>query len=345
MTAALPRTVLVTGASGYIAKHIVRQLLDAGHRVVASTRRPEGLEAIRAAVGPRLADPGTLDRLSGVTLDLLRDDGWDAAMGGVDALMHTASPFPLAQPKNADELIRPAVDGTLRALRASAKAGVGRAVITSSIAAISSSAAPADGRAYAEGDWTDLTYPTTTPYVASKTLAERAARDFVRDEAPGMRLVTVNPGFVLGPPLDADVGTSMEVVMRLMRGKDPMVPRVGFVAVDVADVAAAHVAAMDWDGPEDRFMLAARFVWFVEFARALKAAFPDRKIPVREAPDLLIRALALFDPSLRTITPNLGRVERFDNSRARALLGRDLADPLSATVASARALVDLGLLR
>ncbi len=341
----MPQTVLVTGASGYIAKHIVRQLLDAGHRVVASTRRVEGLAAVKAAVGPRLADAGALDRLSGVTLDLMRDDGWDAAMAGVDVLMHTASPFPLAQPKNPDDLIRPAVDGTLRALRAAAKAGVGRAVVTSSIAAISSSAAPSDGRAYAEGDWTDLTYPTTTPYFASKTLAERAARDFVRDHAPGMRLLTVNPGFVMGPPLDADVGTSMEVVMRFMRGKDPMVPRVGLMSVDVQDVAAAHVAAMDWDGDADRFMLVARFVWFADLTRALKAAFPDRKIPVRVAPDLMIRALALFDPALRTVTPLLGREERFDNARARALLGRDLADPVAATVASGRALIDLGLLR
>jgi dihydroflavonol-4-reductase len=340
-----PRTVLVTGATGYIAKHIICRLLDQGHTVVGSARSPGGDAAVRAAVAPHLAEPGAIGRYRGVTLDLLRDDGWDDALQGVDALMHTASPFPLEQPKNADDLIRPAVDGTLRALRAAANAGVGRVVLTSSIAAISSSAAPSDGQAYSEGDWTDLTFSTTTPYFQSKTLAERAARDFVRDNAPEMRLVTVNPGFVMGPPLDADVGTSMEVVMRLMRGKDPMVPRVGFLAVDVDDVAEAHVRAMDWDGAEDRFMLVARFVWFAEFARALKAAFPDRRIPVREAPDLMIRALALIDPGLRTITPSLGRREAFDNARARLLLGRDLADPLAATVASARALQALGLLR
>lgn len=345
MPAIAPQTVLVTGATGYIAKHIVRRLLDAGHRVVASTRRADGLEAVKAAVGPRLSDKAALGQLSGVTLDLTRDEGWDAAMAGVDVLMHTASPFPLVQPKNPDDLIRPAVDGTLRALRAAAKAGIGRVVLTSSTAAITSSAGPSNGRAYAEGDWTDLTYKGTTPYFASKTLAERAARDFVRDHAPGMRLVTVNPGFVQGPPLDADVGTSIEVVLRLMRGKDPMVPRIGFMAVDVNDVAEAHVRAMDWVGEADRFMLVSRFVWFADMARALKAAFPDRKIPQREAPDALIRLLSLFDPALRTVTPNLGRREQFDNARARALLGREPADPLAATVASARALADLGLLR
>ena len=235
--------VLVTGASGFIAKHVVRELLDAGYRVRGSVRSAARRQEVADAVRPNLADPADLDnRLTCV--DLERDEGWDEAMEGVDVLMHTASPLPFEQPDNEEEIIRPAVDGTLRALKAAHRTGVKRVIMTSSSAAIANGELEPGREAHDERDWTDLSDPRATPYVKSKTLAERAAWDYVEKNAPEIGLTTINPVFVLGPPLDGTLGTSMKVVQRLLRAKDPMLPNFGFATVDVRDIAAMHVKAL-----------------------------------------------------------------------------------------------------
>lgn len=338
----MTQTVLLTGASGYIAKHIALQLLEAGYHVRATLRDLSRSAEVTAAVRPHLSDDNALEsRLSFVVLDLLSDAGWDAAMADVDVVMHTASPFPLTQPKNEDDLIRPAVDGAIRALRAAHRANITRVVLTSSTAAISGSALPAGDTSFDETNWTDPTDPTTSAYVRSKTLAEKAAWDFVRDEAPQMQLTTINPGFVLGAPLDANYGTSIAVIERLLRGKDPMLPDIGFATVDVQDVAEMHVTVIN--RPEtfgQRIMTVDCFLPFAQMARAVKSAFPDRKIPTRVAPDFLIRFLGLFDPAIKSILPGLGRVDKIDNSRARTTLKRGMRQAGKAAVASAKYLVD-----
>lgn len=337
----MPRTVLVTGATGYIAKHIVLQLLDAGHTVVASARRLDRAAELRTALAPHLDDPASLDRLRIVALDLTRDDGWPQAMEGVDALMHTASPFPMVQPRDAEEVIRPAVDGTLRALGAARRAGVSRVVLTSSIAAIMGGDLPPGRNAFTEDDWTDTAHPVATPYVKSKTLAERAAWDFTRAEAPGIALTTINPGFVIGPPLDRNYGTSIQAIERLLQAKDPMLPRFGFCVVDVRDVAAMHVAALERpDTAGKRYIGAERFMWFQEMAAYLRTVFPDRRIVTRGAPDFVVRLLALFDPSIRTIVPTLGRRDEVSNARARADLGIAFRSAEEALHASAAWLIE-----
>jgi dihydroflavonol-4-reductase len=338
----VPQTVLLTGASGYIAKHIALQLLDAGYHVRGSVRDLSRGGEVQDAVRTHLGDASDLEtRLTFVTLDLTSDDGWSAAMAGVDVLMHTASPFPLTPPKNEDDLIRPAVDGALRALRAAHAAGIKRVVFTSSTAAISGSALPAGDVSFDETNWTDPADPAAGAYVRSKTLAELAAWDFVRNEAPDMQLTTINPGFVLGAPLDAQFGTSMAVIHRLLRGKDPMLPDIGFSTVDVLDVAELHVKVID--APEtagQRIMAVDRFLSFAEIAQAIKSAYPDRKIPTRVAPHFAIRFVGLFDPAIKSIIPSLGRVDKTDNTRARTTLGRGMRQAPKAAVSTAKYLID-----
>ena len=315
------RTVLLTGISGFIAKHIAVQLLDEGFAVRGSVRSLDKADAVHDTLLEHVRDKTSVgERLSFVELDLAKDAGWDKAMEGVDVLMHTASPFPMVQPKDEQEVIRPAVEGTLRAMRAAQRAGISRVVMTSSSVAIM------EGNRFErplnEDDWTDPASPHANPYARSKTLAERAAWEFVAREAPDMKLTVINPGFVLGPALDGDYGTSLAVIERLLRAKDPMLPRVGFTSVDVRDIAAMHVRAIDTAEAEGkRFAGVAGFLWFSDMARIVKDAFPERRIPTRVAPDLLIRFLGLFDPAIRTIVPVLGLRQEIDSSRARNVLG------------------------
>ncbi len=338
----MSKTILLTGASGYIAKHIALKLLDAGHTVRGTVRNLARGAEILDAVRPHLSDSTDLDkRLSFVAVDLNVDDGWSTAMDGIDVLIHTASPFPLEQPKDEDELIRPAVDGALRALRAANTAGVKRAVVTSSTVAISGSGLPSGDTAFDETNWTDPNDPEISAYAKSKTLAEQAAWAFVRDEASDLALTVINPGFVIGAPLDASFGTSISVIERLVRGKDPMLPNIGFASVDVRDVAELHVKVID--DPEtfgQRIMAVDCFLSFVQIARAIKTAYPARRIPTRVAPDFLIKLLGIFDPAIKSIIPSLGRVDKLDNTRAIATLGRGMRQAPKAAVSSAAYLID-----
>lgn len=325
----MSRTVLVTGATGYIARHIVAKLLNRGDHVIGSARSTDRDPEMRQALAPTLADPTALDRYRTIALDLTKDDGWAEAMAGVDVLIHTASPFPLAQPKDPQEVIGPAVDGALRALRAARDAGVANVVLTSSSVAITEGPEKA---IYDETDWTPDD-PALTPYTRSKTLAERAAWDFVKDEAPDMRLAVINPTFVQGPPLGDSAGTSISVIRRLVSGKDPMLPRIGFAICDVQDVAEAHIRAIDAEGAAgNRHLVTGGFMWFSEMAETVRKAVPGAKASTRVAPNFVIRVLALFDPAIRTITPQLGKRKESDNTRLRDVLGitpRDIRDTVA----------------
>lgn len=337
--------VFVTGASGFIGKHIVGQLLEAGYQVRGSVRVASKGEEVSRAVAPTLSDPSNLDeRLSFVTLDLAWDQGWDEALAGMDMLIHAASPFPLEQPANADDLIRPAVDGTRRALVAAYHAGVLRVVMTSSCAAVICKELEPGRTALDETDWSDLTGQLATPYVKSKTLAERAAWDFAQDRAHPLQLTTINPAFVVGPPLDAHLNTSLRVVQRILRSKDPMLPNVGFSTVDVRDIAAMHVRALELpDSVGRRFIGGDQFLWFTDMARILRDAYPDRKITTRRAPNVVIRALSMFDKSIGTILPTLDRRDRITCDLARRTFGMKFIDAQCSIKATAHALIEHGL--
>ncbi len=316
--------VLLTGASGYIGKHITLQLLNQGYVVRASVRSLGKSREVIDAVTPSLVDKSNLDsRLTFVELDLEKDAGWDLALAGVDVLMHTASPFPIASPKDENELLRPAVDGTLRALRAAKEAGVKRVILTSSYAAIYGCDLPAGMAQYDETLWTDVTHPVgRVAYTKSKALAERAAWDYIKSEAPGMQLTTINPVLVLGTPLDKSFGSSISVVERILKGKDPMLPDLRFPIVDVRDVAKMHVDSIKADATiGERILATADTYSFVEIAKLLKSVYPKSKVKTAQAPGFLIKFLSLFDGEIKAILPLLGKPMITNNAKAKRLLG------------------------
>jgi dihydroflavonol-4-reductase len=335
----MSKLVVLTGITGFIAKRIAFDLLEAGYSVRGSLRSTGRADEVRIALRPRLSDPSALDRLSFVELDLSSDDGWAEAMDGADALLHTASPFPMTQPRDETDIIAPAVDGTLRALRAAQSAGVTRVVLTSSVVAIE---AKTKAGAFTEDDWSDTDHPKSNAYYKSKTLAERAAWDFVARH-PEMQLTTINPALVLGEPMDSRFGTSLSLIERILGGKDPMLPDFGFAIVDVADISAMHIAALE--RPQSigqRFIGANGTMTMPQIAKHLAARHPDRKIATKIAPKFVLRILSLFDPSIRTVLPGLGHAPQFDNTRAREVLGIDFIAPATAIDKAADAVLAKG---
>lgn len=316
--------VLLTGASGYIGKHITLELLNQGYEVRASVRNLSRASEVREAVGPFLS-PGVdaEKQLTFVELDLESDTGWAEALAGIDVLMHTASPFPIASPKDENELIRPAVEGTLRALKAANSAGVRRVILTSSNAAIYGCELPAGKQAYDETMWTDVNHPVgRVAYTKSKTLAERAAWDFVTKQAPEMELTTINPVLVLGAPLDANFGSSISVVERILKGKDPLLPDLRFGIVDVRDVAKMHVQAIKVkETVGERILSSSQTLSFVEIAKILKSEYPKSKVKTGKAPNQVVKVLALFDGDIKAVLPLLGKAMLSSNQKAKTLLG------------------------
>lgn len=335
--------VFVTGASGFLAKHCVAAALEEGYRVRGSLRDLARADEVTAAVAT-VVDPA--DRLDFVALDLTADDGWDDALAGCRYLMHVASPFPMAVPKDREALLGPARDGTLRALRAAARNGVARTVLTSSMAAIMYGHAPQDGRVFSEADWSVADSPAIQPYPLSKTVAERAAWDFIERDDSGMELTVINPSLILGPALDRHIGTSAEVITMFLGGKYPAVPRVDFGIVDARDVALMHVKALDAAGAGgQRFVCSAGNLWLRDIAALLARHFPAfrKRLPRRELPNLVVRLVSIFDPNLRAIVPDLGIRRPTVNDKARERLGIDFHTPEEAVVATARSLIDLGV--
>jgi dihydroflavonol-4-reductase len=313
------KTVLVTGGSGYLGGWCVVELLRRGYRVRTTVRDLAREAEVRAAVGSQV-EAG--ERLTVLAADLLEDAGWADAAGGCDYVLHVASPFPPQQPKDPDELIVPARDGTLRVLGASLDAGVERIVVTSSVAAISGGGKPVHGRPLDERDWSDPDNPKLSAYACSKTVAERAAWDFMRERGATEKLATVNPGAIIGPVLGEGRSFSLQAIERLLKGM-PGVPRIGFSFVDVRDVADLEIRAMT--SPEaggKRFVAVQKFQWMGDLAAVLRDRMGEAaaKVPTRTVPNLVVRGMAIFDPGVRSIVGQLGRKTEFSSERARTQL-------------------------
>jgi dihydroflavonol-4-reductase len=278
----------------------------------------------------------------------MSDAGWPAAVAGCRFVLHVASPFPAGPPKREDDLIVPAREGALRVLRAARDAGVERVVQTSSFAAIGYGHPPTD-QPFSEKDWTDPNGTGVSAYAKSKTLAERAAWDFIAREGGALELAVVNPVGVLGPVLGPDYSTSISMVQRLVEGSVPGLPRLSFGIVDVRDVADLHIRAMTNPAAKgERFLaLAGDFVTMPEIAHVLRARMGDAaaRVPTRVLPDWLVRLVARFDPSVAAVIPELGKMKKATNEKARRVLGWTPRSNDDAIIATAESLVRLGLLR
>lgn len=332
--------VLVTGGSGYIAGFIIRQLIAEGWDVNTTIRNLAREGEVRGWLGTDNT------KLRFFAADLMSDDGWADAVAGCSHVAHVASPLPTSAPKSDDELIVPAREGALRALRFARDAGVKRVVLTSSVAAISYGQ---KGKTrFTEADWTDVNSPDAYAYVKSKTIAERAARDWIAREGGGLEFCTVNPSLVLGPLLAADFSTSLEAIKKLMDGSIPGLPRLGFGIVDVRDVAAMHVQLLTEAGVDgERFIASGPSLWMEEVAAILRSGLgaDARRVPTRRLPTWLMRILANFDPTIRQVKGELGNVRENDASHARERLGWVPRPAEESILDTARDLIRLGVVK
>lgn len=337
-------TILVTGGTGYIAGELIDQALAAGKAVHTTVRNlAKGEPRLRA----RWSAAG--DRLRVFEADLESDTGWAEACAGCDGVAHVASPFPLGVPKHADELVIPAREGALRALRFAHAAGITRFVQTSSAAAIAYGHGPGKAR-FDHRDWTVLENPAVPPYHRSKTVAEKSAREWVAVKAPDMAFCTINPVAVLGPVASDDFSTSIELVRKLMTGEIPALPQVGFGIIDVRDVARAHLLALEADPDTvrgERFPVQERFLWLAEIAQVLRERTPDiaRKVPRRKLPGLFVTLLAPLMAEMKQVKAELGRTRDVSGEHTRQVLGIDYISAEDSIAATARSLAEQGIFR
>jgi dihydroflavonol-4-reductase len=339
-------TVLVTGGSGFVGIHVVLQLLAAGHAVRTTVRRPDRRDDVLAML--REGGAASPDSLSFFTADLTRDEGWREAASGCDYVLHVASPLSTSVPKDENDMIVPARDGTLRVLGAARDAGVRRVVITSSVGAIAYGHPPR-AKPFDETDWTNLDDLDTQPYIKSKTLAERAAWDFVAREGGGLELSVVNPAAIFGPVLGPDFSGSIEIVKMLLDGAMPAVPRIYFGPVDVRDVVDLHLRAMT--APEakgERFIaVSGETLSILDIAKVLRRELGPRarRVPRLQAPDWVVRLAANGVPLLRAVVPMLGKVRRSTSAKARQQLGWQARSHEEAILSTAESLIRLGLVK
>lgn len=339
-------TILVTGGSGFIASHTILQLLAAGYRVRTTVRSLNREGEVRSILRNAGAEPG--DQLSFVAAELMKDSGWPAAVAGCEYVLHIASPFPSQVPKDENELIVPAREGALRVLRASRDAGVKRVVLTSSFAAVGYGNAERQ-EIFTEKDWTNPSGADVMPYTKSKTLAERAAWDFIDREGAGLELAVVNPVAVFGPVLGPDYATSILLVEKMLDGTLPGVPRISLGVVDVRDVADLHIRAMtDPSAKGERFLaVAGDFMWLIDIARELKERMGEqaKRVPTRQLPDWLVRLARFKDPAVKQIIPELGKWKNATSEKAQRVLGWSPRSRGESVVATGESLVKLGLVK
>lgn len=333
--------VFVTGASGYIARHILALLIEQGIPVRGSVRSAKRGDETRDALAAHLGREVSMAELEFVTLDLTQDDGWGDALEGCDALMHTASPFPMNPPKDEAALITPAVEGTLRALRAAQDAGIERVILTSSIVSIISQYPILPSQTFSEDDWSNTDSPVIAAYAKSKTLAERAAWDFV--QGTDLKLTVINPSMVQGTPIGEDFGTSVALIRRMMTGADPMTADLMFEVVSVRDVADMHVRALKDDATVgERFIAASAPMRLPDMAKLLKQAYPNRKVRTMVAPKWMFAILALVDGSMAQVKPTLGTAQYCDNAKAKRVMGMEF-EPVEPLILETAAYVDARL--
>lgn len=337
--------VLLTGVTGFLGSHTTIQLLEKNYEVTGTLRSMKRADEIRELIANHTSKTG---RLNFAEADLRDPAVWHDLTAGMDFVQHIASPFPRELPKHEDDLIIPAKEGALHVLKAASENRVKRVVLTSSMAAVIYGKNKENrSGTYDESHWTDISNcEDTTPYYRSKTVAEKAAWDFMKTINTGMELVTVCPGAILGPVLEKDFGTSANIVIKLMDGSSPAIPNLGFDVVDVRSVADLLIRAMEMpQAANERFLASAGYVKMKDVAKILKEAFPGRKIPSKKIPDFMVRLFANFDQSLKPVLNDLSVARKVDNTKARELLKWEPLPNREAILSCAKSVIDMGIVK
>ena len=335
--------VLLTGISGWIAKHTAIELLNSGYEVLGTVRNSTLIEQTKETISKH----ASIDNLSFVELDLLKDDGWNEAAQGCRYIMHIASPFPYKVSNNRDSLLAPAVDGTLRVLNAGINANVDQIIKTSSIVAMFRKPNRSNPYTFGENDWTDENWSEgVTDYFLSKTKAERLAWELMESKGLKNKLTTICPGGVFGDALDKKGGTSIEYVRQFLKGKFPAAPKWGILISDVKDVAKAHVACIGNTKVGGRRLIVGKEVKkLIELSQIMAEAMPEyaKKLPKKELPNFMVKLISLFDSSAKTLIPDLEIVMQTDTTYAEELLGLKFNPAKGCISETAKSVVRLGL--
>ena len=335
--------VLLTGISGWIAKHIAIELLNAGYEVLGTIRNKNLVDQTKQTISKY----ASTEKLSFVELDLLKDDGWNEAAKGCRYIFHVASPFPMKVSSNRENLLPVAVDGTLRVLNAGLNAGVEQIIKTSSIVAMFRKPNRTNPYTFGENDWSDENWiEGVSDYFLSKTKAEKAAWRLMESKGLKNKLTTINPGGVFGDALDKKGGTSIEYIRQFMKGKFPGAPKFAVLISDVKDIAKAHVACIGNNKVGGRRLIVGKDVKrLVELSQLIAEAMPEykKKLPTKELPNLMVKLISYIDSSAKTMIPDLGIMMQTDTSYAEEILGFKFKPAKGCISENARSVVRLGL--
>ena len=333
-------TVLVTGGTGFIGLHCLQQLLDKGYKVRTTirseSRKQEVLEAMKK-------HSSNYENLEFYIADLLKDDGWKEAVEGSKYVLHVASPFFLGEPENEDVFIKPAVEGTLRVLKACADADVQKVVLTSSFAAVGYGH-PREKEVYTEEDWSSVDGEISA-YAKSKTLAEKAAWEFVEnlEESKKFDLTVINPVAVTGPMLTSDIGSSNDFLLKLISGSMPACPKIHMGYIDVRDVAKAHIFSMTEEKTNgERIIVSENEMFFAEVGKTLNEA-GFKKSPTKELPNFLVKIMSFFVGELKTLLSALDRKGDIDKTKAERFFNWEYISTEQSVTETAQQLQDMGL--
>ena len=335
--------VLLTGISGWIAKHTAIELLNAGYEVLGTIRNKNLVDQTKQTISKY----ASTEKLSFVELDLLKDDGWNEAAKGCRYIFHVASPFPMKVSSNRENLLPVAVDGTLRVLNAGLNAGVEQIIKTSSIVAMFGKPNRTNPYTFGENDWSDENWiEGVSDYFLSKTKAEKAAWKLMESKGLKNKLTTINPGGVFGDALDKKGGTSIEYIRQFMKGKFPGAPKFAVLISDVKDIAKAHVACIGNNKVGGRRLIVGKDVKrLVELSQLIAEAMPEykKKLPTKELPNLMVKLISYIDSSAKTMIPDLGIMMQTDTSYAEEILGFKFKPAKGCISENARSVVRLGL--
>ena len=332
--------VLVTGGTGFIGLHCLQQLLDKGYKVRTTirseSRKQEVLEAMKK-------HSSNCENLEFYIADLLKDDGWKEAVEGSKYVLHVASPFFLGEPENEDVFIKPAVEGTLRVLKACADADVQKVVLTSSFAAVGYGH-PREKEVYTEEDWSSVDGEISA-YAKSKTLAEKAAWEFVEnlEESKKFDLTVINPVAVTGPMLTSDIGSSNDFLLKLISGSMPACPKIHMGYIDVRDVAKAHIFSMTEEKTNgERIIVSENEMFFAEVGKTLNEA-GFKKSPTKELPNFLVKIMSFFVGELKTLLSALDRKGDIDKTKAERFFNWEYISTEQSVTETAQQLQEMGL--